>query len=402
MVQSHYRGSYDSGEIGRIEVLPISWHSELHSEESGIDAKLKAITLESIPKIRSLANETILDVLFYTSPKFCQHIIDIVAGSLNKLYTLFCQRNPAFSGRVSLSGHSLGSLILFDLLTHQKAEPENRENVTAKEGGGVGSVATESHVVPTNYMIGHEGTTGQPCISYPQLLFTAANFFALGSPIGMFVTVRGIDTLGLDFKLPTCDRFFNIFHPFDPVAYRIESLVNGECAALQPVLIPHHKGRKRMHLELRETMERVKGDLKARIINTFKSTMDTVTQFKAFSRTDTAGIACEVGKVLDEQLQMNGQSGGGESTQATNSEVDPGETDLSLGRLNQGQRIDYVLQEAPLEFFNGYLFALTSHVCYWESEDTTLFVVKEIYSSMGVRTDSKIPQHSMTIERPTN
>lgn len=246
MVQSHYRTSYDSGEIGRIEVLPISWHSELHSEESGIDAKLKAITLESIPKIRSLTNETILDVLFYTSPKFCQHIIDIVSGSLNKMYTLFCQRNPEFSGRISLAGHSLGSLILFDLLSHQKAEPESRENVVANAEGLLAS--SEPHVVPTNYMIGHAGSTGQPCISYPQLLFTAANFFAMGSPIGMFVTVRGIDNLGLEFKLPTCDQFFNIFHPFDPVAYRIESMVNAECSSLQPVLIPHHKGRKRMHL----------------------------------------------------------------------------------------------------------------------------------------------------------
>lgn len=242
MVQSHYRTSYDSGNIGRIEVLPISWHSELHSEESGIDAKLKAITLESIPKIRSLANETILDVLFYTSPKFCQHIIEIVSGSLNKLYTLFCQRNPQFSGGISLAGHSLGSLILFDLLAHQKAEPENRENLVAKEG------EEEHHAEPTNYQMGLAGTTGQPLISYPQLLFTASNFFALGSPIGMFVTVRGIDNLGLDFKLPTCERFFNIFHPYDPVAYRIESMINSECTALQPVLIPHHKGRKRMHL----------------------------------------------------------------------------------------------------------------------------------------------------------
>lgn len=151
-------------------------------------------------------------------------------------------------------------------------------------------------------------------------------------------------------------------------------------------------------------MERVKVDLKARLLSTFKSTLETVTQFKAFSRTDTSCITSEVDKVLDEQLQMNG--GGVPSTSATttaaNSEVDPGETDLSLGRLNQGRRIDYVLQEAPLEFFNGYLFALTSHVCYWESEDTTLFVVKEIYSSMGVRTDSKIPQHTLTIERPSN
>jgi len=36
-----------------------------------------------------------------------------------------------------------------------------------------------------------------------------------------------------------------------------------------------------------------------------------------------------------------------------------------IGKLNGGCRIDYVLQEAPLESFNEYLFALTSHVCYW-------------------------------------
>lgn len=151
-------------------------------------------------------------------------------------------------------------------------------------------------------------------------------------------------------------------------------------------------------------MERVKGDLKTRLINTFKSTLDTVTHFRGFSRTDTSCITSEVDKVLDEQLQINGAAPplSPNSSTAANSEVDPGETDLSLGRLNQGRRIDYVLQEAPLEFFNGYLFALTSHVCYWESEDTTLFVVKEIYSSMGVRTDSKVPQHSLTIERPSN
>lgn len=50
---------------------------------------------------------------------------------------------------------------------------------------------------------------------------------------------------------------------------------------------------------------------------------------------------------------------------SASSEVDAGETDLPLGQLNGGRRIDYVLQEAPLEFFNEYIFALTSHVCYW-------------------------------------
>ena len=64
----------------------------------------------------------------------------------------------------------------------------------------------------------------------------------------MFVTVRGIDRLGEDFILPTCPRFFNIFHPYDPVAYRIETLIDAKMVDVPPVLIPHHKGRKRMHI----------------------------------------------------------------------------------------------------------------------------------------------------------
>ena len=39
--------------------------------------------------------------------------------------------------------------------------------------------------------------------------------------------------LGPDFKFPTCDRFFNIFHPYDPVAYRIESLVGHQYSDLR-------------------------------------------------------------------------------------------------------------------------------------------------------------------------
>lgn len=72
LIQAHYRTSYDEGDVGRIEVLPVSWWNALHSQESGIDQKLKSITLESIPKLRSFTNETLLDVLFYTSPVFSQ------------------------------------------------------------------------------------------------------------------------------------------------------------------------------------------------------------------------------------------------------------------------------------------------------------------------------------------
>ncbi len=41
------------------------------------------------------------------------------------------------------------------------------------------------------------------------------------------------------------------------------------------------------------------------------------------------------------------------------------EPKCDLGQINKGRRIDYVLQESPLESFNEYLFALHSHACYW-------------------------------------
>lgn len=75
LLRSHYKSSCETGIVNRVEVLPISWHDELHSESTGIDRKLKSITLESIPRLRDFTNDTLLDILFYTSPCYCQVIV---------------------------------------------------------------------------------------------------------------------------------------------------------------------------------------------------------------------------------------------------------------------------------------------------------------------------------------
>lgn len=204
--------------------------------------------------------------------------------------------------------------------------------------------------------------TGSPYINYPHLLFEPKNFFALGSPVGMFVTIRGIDNLGLNFKLPTCDGFYNIFHPYDPVAYRIEALVNPELSSLPPVLIAHHKGRKRMHLEFKETISKVSADIKKKVMDVFKNTMDTVYSLTPFGKGyNHEAIESEVDKVLESQLAMDT----GVTSKSEINNQDSGETNVAVGIINRRKRVDYMLQEAPLEFFNEYIFALTSHVGYW-------------------------------------
>lgn len=39
--------------------------------------------------------------------------------------------------------------------------------------------------------------------------------------------------------------------------------------------------------------------------------------------------------------------------------------DVLTCQLNQGRRVDHVLQEKPIESLNEYLFAFGSHLCYW-------------------------------------
>ena len=74
-----------------------------------------------------------------------------------------------------------------------------------------------------------------------KLFFDVDNFIMLGSPTGLFCALRGInpsqqtplgslaagalDPAAAPGCLPVCRRFYNVFHPYDPVAYRMEPLV---------------------------------------------------------------------------------------------------------------------------------------------------------------------------------
>lgn len=53
----------------------------------------------------------------------------------------------------------------------------------------------------------------QVSVVYHSLDFEPVNFFALGSPIGMFLTVRGLEKIEETYQLPTCKGFYNIYHP---------------------------------------------------------------------------------------------------------------------------------------------------------------------------------------------
>ncbi|KAG1951072.1 SEC23-interacting protein isoform X2 [Pimephales promelas] len=515
LLQSHFKKARDDHVISRVEFLPVHWHTALHGDATGVDRRIKKITLPSTGRLRHFTNETLLDVLFYNSPTYCQTIMDTVAFEINRLHALFMARNPDFKGRVSVSGHSLGSLILFDLLSNQKvcsplsgpvtngnappnvkqgspviqanevatvaaAEEEAKEEEEEEEIGDLSSVLemlclseylsvfeteridieslllctiddlkemgiplgprkklanfvkeksakqaarkavkektvekeepketkppvqteptpdpsisklpvgrnmSSIHVDYNYFEIG----TGQVSVVYHALDFEPVNFFALGSPIGMFLTVRGVEKIEESYQLPTCKGFFNIYHPLDPVAYRIEPLILPDIE-MEPVLIPHHKGRKRLHLELKESLSRMGSDLKHGFISSLKTAWQTLNEFARAHTSSTQlheQLAMVASQIKAQEEMQEEESKMVESPEPQKEE----ETHVQVGLLNGGNRIDYVLQEKPIESFNEYLFALQSHLCYWESEDTALLLLKEIYKSMDVRPDHPV------------
>uniref|UniRef100_A0A8C8C7S5 SEC23 interacting protein n=1 Tax=Oncorhynchus tshawytscha TaxID=74940 RepID=A0A8C8C7S5_ONCTS len=473
LLQSHFKKAQDDRVISRVEFLPVQWHTALHGDATGVDKRIKKITLPSTGRLRHFTNETLLDVLFYNSPTYCQTIMDTVSLEINRIYALFLQRNPDFKGGISVSGHSLGTntqtsrdtfpdpdkeepkeegkefVDLSSALEHlglseyqstleqEKIDLESflmctvedlkemsiplgprkkiakfvkeraikqvaqekkaaevkvasQEVVPAQSieplpGPGttklpVGGAYSSVHVDYNYFDVG----TGQVSVVYHTLDIEPVNFFALGSPLGMFLTVRGLKKIEENYQLPTCKGFFNIYHPLDPVAYRIEPMILPDLD-LKPVLIPHHKGRKRLHLELKESLSRMGSDLKHGFISSLRSAWQTLNDF-ARAHTTNAQLAAELAMVAnqikeeEEKHAHIAEQRIVESPELLREE----EAQMKIGMLNGGNRIDYVLQEKPIESFNEYLFALQSHLCYWESEDTALLLLKEIYMTMGI------------------
>uniref|UniRef100_A0A667YMT9 DDHD domain containing 1b n=1 Tax=Myripristis murdjan TaxID=586833 RepID=A0A667YMT9_9TELE len=78
--------------------------------------------------------------------------------------------------------------------------------------------------------------TSTSCLAFVE------NFFCMGSPLAVFLALRGIrpgNNGAQDHILPKsiCQRLFNIFHPTDPVAYRLEPLILKHYSNIAPVQI---------------------------------------------------------------------------------------------------------------------------------------------------------------------
>jgi len=219
---------------------------------------LDDITVEGVPAVRSLITDLALDILLYQSA-YRSHIAKIVLKEANRVYNLFVKRNPGWNGRVSMVGHSLGSAILFDILCRQGIRDRQVgrgldfycENFFAY-GSPIGLYVLLL-LLPS--MCGSGFTTANSNVRFQMLEGKTIasrippNFKEDPSPPStpMHFNVRDPfsfpkeDPYDPNISSPLCTQLFNIFHPTDPISYRLEPLVTKAMAEMKPQLLPYTK-----------------------------------------------------------------------------------------------------------------------------------------------------------------
>jgi hypothetical protein len=158
-------------------------------------------------------------------------------GGCNPRYAAFVAAHPGWRGRVNVLAHSLGSVIVLDMLSR---------------AGTLFQGVRRTAIDPTVDHAMHHAThhaTHQVC--YPVLAFEVHCFFAMGSPAACFMLSRRADVERAAPAAPpltiACRTFYNIVNAADPVSYLCAPLVHavppapawqvGATSAVPPALL---------------------------------------------------------------------------------------------------------------------------------------------------------------------
>lgn len=344
----------------RVQVLPILWrHRVDFPTHRAMDIKdasglarfplLGGILPDGVMSLRNVASDVLLDVLLYYEPLYNQQIMEAVVSEMNRVYTVFRQLNPEFKGKVSVLGHLLGLAIVFDVLKNQ---PDT---------------------VPS----------GADADANKHLQFEVDNFFALGLPVGVFQLLRRSQIRTRRSPLPPTMRaedvarlrvknIYNIFHPCDPVGYRMEPLISPRFAQYraEPVAFALSSS-VNLHFQkwahVGEELTLKVADVALNVFSFFGLKVARGLNLEPLMHkmaSDTAGE-----QARHEQDVAAGQLGVREVPM-------PARELALITECNRTGRVDYLL---PMGLFDILLvLAVGAHVSYFEDDNTAGFLLQEL------------------------
>ncbi|KAL1463481.1 hypothetical protein WDU94_015229 [Cyamophila willieti] len=321
----------------RVEFFPVEWRSKVALDGDIVES----ITQLNVTHLRHMLNSSAMDIMYYTSPIYGSEIQQGLTNELNRLYKLFLDRNPNHNAKVSIIAHSLGCVVVYDVITGWIPQMYQQET------------GLSSHQHDANC----KGSTIEP---KSRLDFHLENLFCMGSPLAVFLALRvprGHHGNHL-FPPSLCSRLYNMFHPSDPIAYRLEPLVVKTYKNIAPVLIHSYSA----------SSKSLYCDIPLEFITTSPSEPQPTPdpsepapgskQDKAWKLWNFVKPAVPGSKTSSSQAQPESPYEGLE------------------------HRLDYVLRDRYGGSKGNYISAMTSHTGYWNNYDVAYFVVTRLFPDL--------------------
>ncbi|KAK1793279.1 hypothetical protein P4O66_011664 [Electrophorus voltai] len=411
MEEKHFAAEHSEEHV---EFLPVEWRSKLTLDGDTVDS----ITPDKVRGLRDLLNSSAMDIMYYTSPLYRDEITKGLTQELNRLYSLFCSRNPEFEemgGKVSIISHSLGCVIAYDIMTGwDPVRFRLQEQQEADEEVLRWMSYEERHLLEQVLLTRHrlreledqlQGLEASRTLAFPPLKFKVENYFCMGSPLAVFLALRGIrpgNTGHQDHIMPKsiCQRLFNIFHPTDPVAYRLEPLVLKHYSNISPVQIhwcnttnptPYDETRPTLLNPVKDPTS----DTESQPSPSTSPVMarrhygESITNLGKASLMGAASIGKGIGGILFSRFSRSSSQPSGVDSVATVESDEKSQSAYGLSTMSHStsavmdtaveleHRIDFELREGLVE--SRYWSAVTSHTAYWTSHDVALFLLTFIY-----------------------
>lgn len=296
-----------------VQVLPVMWRHKL-------DNRIMDINPQQLFGSRNLAADAALDFVLYMEPRNRRNILTAAASEMRSMYQKFCENNPEFAEnpKVSIIGHSLGSVLAYELVNPNRSKIRQR-------------IFHRHHKLP----------------------FPVHSLFTLGSPLGVLELIHQ-----RSISRGNAQSMYNIMRLADPVAARMEPLVVKEALNELPQMLKSSG--------ILQTVQDVQGGL-----------MHTVGKLKGmFAAAAEVQVKPQLGAEVGSQLGT--QLGTHKNENTPMGKEGSGEIDLrALAQFNRHKRLDFAVPESvDLSLVLGVM----GHLMYLDNPDVVRFILEELHA----------------------
>ncbi|XP_044737260.1 protein retinal degeneration B isoform X2 [Chrysoperla carnea] len=248
-----FRGAFESvmrqhypSLVGHITIKLVTCPS-ICTESLGVLSSLSPYSFDVSPSATDIPHIThdsipigAIPLLSCTSPEY-QEVVSRTIISANNIYQEFLksEEGNGFCGQVCLVGDSMGSILGYDALCRSNKSNHNQDNDTVIEADITVQAEDGSSLIPIPSL---RRSSSSDSNANAKFEFEISDLFMFGSPLALVLAFRKIASHDRSNSImrPNVQQVYNLFHPTDPVATRIEPLLSARFSMLPPVNVARY------------------------------------------------------------------------------------------------------------------------------------------------------------------